>query len=101
MLFAIGQFEAAAGNYIEAANANPNDPFAYYRAGNALRAAGQLDKALADYNLALQLNPHFKQAISRRDALLKIVAQPGQQPLPTASPSATVPAGGTTQESSQ
>lgn len=74
-LFACGQYDAAASAFGAAAAGNPNDPFAYYRAGNALQAAGQKQRAIHSYDLALHLSPHFKQAIAKRNLALKSIAR--------------------------
>lgn len=64
-----GQPTAAAMNYSTALNANPVDPFAYYRRANAYASAGEFDKALSDYENALRLKPKFKQASLKRERL--------------------------------
>jgi tetratricopeptide (TPR) repeat protein len=42
----------------------------YYWAGKAREALGELDRALTNYNTALQINSNFTPAIEARDALL-------------------------------
>jgi tetratricopeptide (TPR) repeat protein len=73
VLFACGQFDAAAKNYNEAALADQNDHFAYYRQANALAAGGHWKEAYAEYEQAIRLKPDFKQAILKRDRLNKYV----------------------------
>lgn len=74
---AIGFYQNAIGSFSAAIAANPSDHFAYFRRGNAYAASGQVDRALADYDFAIQISPSFRPAIARRDALLKQTEQGG------------------------
>lgn len=78
--YLFGQQELAAANFTEAAKANPLDPFAYYRRGNAYAASGQYVAALHDYDAALSLKPGFKQAQLKHILITQHLQQPGTQP---------------------
>lgn len=67
---ACGQYNAAALNFSDAIQANPRDQFAYYRRANAYAAAGQIDKALPDYDMALRISPSFRQARQKQNYLM-------------------------------
>jgi tetratricopeptide (TPR) repeat protein len=78
--FMFGQQELAAANFTQAAKANPLDPFAFYRRGNAYAASGQYVNALHDYDAALSLKPGFKQAQLKHVLITQHLQQPGTQP---------------------
>jgi tetratricopeptide (TPR) repeat protein len=68
-LSAVHQYDGAAESFSGALNVRPDDPFAYFRRGNAYLASGKKTLALSDFEAALQLDPRFKQAREMRDKL--------------------------------
>ena len=51
-------------------------PFAYYNRGAAYQNLGQLDKALADYNTAIALDPSSSEAYNNRGLFFDQIGQP-------------------------
>src|SRR4051794_38516124 len=47
-------------------DANPNDAPAYYTRGMAFQTRGEIDRAIADYSSAIELNPYHASAYEAR-----------------------------------
>ena len=59
-------------------DANPNDASAYSTRGIAYGQAGKLDKAVEDFNRALQLNPQSYQTYANRGLVYRRMGQNDQ-----------------------
>jgi Ca-activated chloride channel family protein len=73
-LYRAGDYEAAAEQF-----AGSSDAQAYYNRGNALARQGELKKAIAAYDRALEENPDHDDARHNRDLVKQLLEQQEQQ----------------------
>ena len=73
--------------YTEAIRTNPGDATAYFKRGDAYGAAGEYDKAIADFTEVIRLDPNYPEADSRlkfasrlKDAQAKTATGPKATP---------------------
>lgn len=73
---AFGQYQSAATQYNQASLDNPADAFAHFRCGNVYSLQGDEHAALREYEAAVTLSPHFRQAYMRREQLKRTIVVP-------------------------
>jgi tetratricopeptide (TPR) repeat protein len=68
-LFKAGQYQAAIAKYLELSKSDPNDGGLHFNIGAAYQLMKDLNNAMVEYNMAIQLDPKNK---SYQDALVKL-----------------------------
>ena len=72
---AVNKVDRAIADYSAAIRIDPKYAKAYYMRGLANRQTGNFDQALADLDAVIRLNPDFTDAVTRRNELLRKVAE--------------------------
>ncbi|MEO1806466.1 MAG: tetratricopeptide repeat protein [Bacteroidota bacterium] len=65
----MGYFKDCIKEYTEAIRLNPQDPNSYHQRGRVFAALNLKEKALSDYEYALTINPHHREALDQREQL--------------------------------
>ncbi len=77
-----GDYPAAIAQYEQLVSAHVNDAVLFYNLGNACHGAGNIGKAVAMYERALQLDPKSEAAQQNLDTVLKTTRRNLPRPLP-------------------
>ena len=71
----IGEFELAMDDYNRAIKSNPGSAYAYFGRAELYLSSGQHDKALADFGMAINLDPDHKYYRERRAEAHKLIGE--------------------------